>query len=61
MATIRNLVQAPPREAPAPGFDVRRIREDFPILKQKMHGKPLVYLDNAATSQKPQAVIEALV
>jgi len=60
MATIRNLVQAPPREAPAPGFDVRKIREDFPILKQKMHGKPLVYLDNAATSQKPQAVIDAM-
>jgi selenocysteine lyase/cysteine desulfurase len=60
MATMRNLVQAPPREALAPGFDVRKIREDFPILKQKMHGKPLVYLDNAATSQKPQAVIDAL-
>ena len=60
MATTRNLVQAPPREALAPGFDVRKIREDFPILKQKMHGKPLVYLDNAATSQKPQAVIDAL-
>src|SRR5208282_6275724 len=61
MATTRNLVQAPVREALAPGFDVRKIREDFPILKQKMHGKPLVYLDNAATSQKPQAVIDALV
>jgi len=61
MATTRNLVQIPPREALAPGFDVRKIREDFPILKQKMHGKPLVYLDNAATSQKPQAVIDALV
>jgi cysteine desulfurase/selenocysteine lyase len=60
MATTRNLVQAPPREALAPGFDVRRIREDFPILKQKVHGKPLVYLDNAATSQKPQVVIDAL-
>jgi cysteine desulfurase/selenocysteine lyase len=60
MATTRNLVQAPPREAPAPGFDVRKIREDFPILRQKVHGKPLVYLDNAATSQKPQAVIDAL-
>ena len=40
-------------------FDVRRVREDFPILKQKVHGKPLVYFDNAATSQKPLAVIEA--
>ena len=42
-------------------FDVTRIREDFPILRQEVHGKPLVYLDNAATSQKPQAVIDALV
>lgn len=41
-------------------FDVEKIREDFPILRQKVRGKPLVYLDNAATSQKPQAVIEAL-
>jgi cysteine desulfurase / selenocysteine lyase len=41
------------------GLDVARIREDFPILKQKVHGKPLVYLDNAATSQKPQAVINS--
>ena len=41
-------------------FDVARIREDFPILKQTVSGKPLVYLDNAATSQKPQAVIDAL-
>jgi cysteine desulfurase/selenocysteine lyase len=41
------------------GLDVARIREDFPILKQKVHGKPLVYLDNAATSQKPQAVIDS--
>lgn len=38
-----------------------RIREDFPILKETVNGKPLVYLDNAATSQKPQAVIDALV
>jgi cysteine desulfurase/selenocysteine lyase len=60
MATTRNLVQAPPRETLATGFDVRKIREDFPILKQKVHGKPLVYLDNAATSQKPQVVIDAL-
>ena len=42
-------------------FDVARIREDFPILKEMVHGKPLVYLDNAATTQKPQAVIDALV
>ena len=42
-------------------FDVARIREDFPILKQKVNDRPLVYLDNAATSQKPQVVIDALV
>jgi cysteine desulfurase/selenocysteine lyase len=45
----------------ASGFDVERVRRDFPALHQKVHGKPLVYLDNAATSQKPQAVIDALV
>ncbi|MDP1710435.1 MAG: cysteine desulfurase [candidate division WWE3 bacterium] len=37
-----------------------KVRKDFPILSQKVHGKPLVYLDNAATSQKPAAVIEAI-
>ncbi|HSU59560.1 MAG TPA: cysteine desulfurase [Bryobacteraceae bacterium] len=42
-------------------FDVERIREDFPILREKIHGKPLVYLDNAATTQKPKAVIDRLV
>ena len=41
-------------------FDVSRIRADFPILKQEVHGKPLVYLDNAATSHKPQVVIDAI-
>ncbi len=46
---------------PATAFDVHRIREDFPILREKVHGKQLVYLDNAATSQKPQAVIDSLV
>src|SRR6516165_8282916 len=41
-------------------FDVRKIREDFPILKQKIHGKPLIYLDNAASTQKPQVVIDTI-
>jgi len=41
-------------------YDVQKIREDFPILHQQVHGKPLVYLDNAATTQKPLAVIEAI-
>lgn len=41
-------------------FDVPAIREDFPILRQKVNGKPLAWLDNAATTQKPQSVIDAL-
>jgi cysteine desulfurase/selenocysteine lyase len=40
-------------------FDVARVRDDFPILKMRVHGKPLVYLDNAASTQKPYAVIDA--
>jgi len=47
--------------APNGVWDVERTRKDFPALHQQVHGKPLVYLDNAATSQKPQAVIDALV
>jgi cysteine desulfurase/selenocysteine lyase len=42
------------------GFDVDKVREDFPVLKQRIHGKPLVYLDSAATAQKPLAVIDAI-
>ena len=42
-------------------FDVQKIREDFPILKEKIRNKALVYLDNAATCQKPQAVIDSIV
>ena len=42
-------------------FDVDKIRADFPVLDQMINGKPLVYLDNAATSQKPQSVIDSLV
>jgi len=49
---------AEPEEFP---YDVEHIREDFPILRRRLNGKPLVYLDNAATSQKPRQVIEALV
>jgi cysteine desulfurase/selenocysteine lyase len=44
----------------AAGLDVEKIREDFPVLKQKIHGLPLVYLDSAATAQKPFAVIDAI-
>lgn len=48
-----DTVQAP--------FDVQSIRQDFPILQRTVHGKPLVYLDNAATSQKPRQVIDRIV
>jgi len=52
MSTISNQIAA--------SFDVEKIREDFPVLKQNIHGKPLVYLDSAATAQKPFAVIDAI-
>ena len=44
-----------------PAFDVARVRQEFPILERKVNGQPLVYFDNAATVQKPQSVIDALV
>jgi len=52
MSTLSSQVSA--------GFDVEKIREDFPVLKQTIHGRPLVYLDSAATAQKPFAVIDAI-
>ena len=42
-------------------FDVEKIREDFPILGREVYGRPLVYLDNGATTQKPRQVVEAMV
>ena len=64
MATSRKTVstdtkgvsEAPPEAA----YDVASVRRDFPILSRRVHGRPLVYLDSAATSQKPSAVIRAL-
>ena len=50
-----------PQAATQTDFDVYKIRADFPILSRKVHGKPLVYLDNAATTQKPQPVIDAII
>jgi cysteine desulfurase / selenocysteine lyase len=50
-----------PQAAVQQDFDVNKVRADFPILARKIHGKPLVYLDNAATTQKPQAVIDTLI
>jgi cysteine desulfurase/selenocysteine lyase len=46
---------------PQPGYDVLSVRRDFPILDQRINGHPLIWLDNAATTQKPQAVIDRLV
>ncbi|NGO63040.1 cysteine desulfurase [Rhizobium daejeonense] len=43
-----------------PGYDVQKVREDFPILSREVYGKPLVYLDNAASAQKPKLVIDAV-
>jgi cysteine desulfurase / selenocysteine lyase len=69
---IRQLVPSGPTAAqiPADGlpalslssqpFDVQAIRRDFPILQERVHGKPLIWLDNAATTQKPQSVIDRL-
>jgi cysteine desulfurase / selenocysteine lyase len=51
---------APSAGASVAGYDVQQVRDDFPILHQQVYGHPLVYLDNAATSQKPRAVIEAI-
>jgi cysteine desulfurase / selenocysteine lyase len=51
---------AAPSAVTTPALDVERLREDFPILGRHVRGKPLVYLDNAATSQKPRSVIEAV-
>jgi cysteine desulfurase/selenocysteine lyase len=44
----------------APGYDLARVRADFPILAREVHGQPLVYLDNAASTQKPRAVLDAI-
>ena len=45
---------------PVPAYDVEAIRRDFPILSRTVYGKPLVYLDNGASAQKPQVVIDAV-
>jgi cysteine desulfurase / selenocysteine lyase len=58
MSTYSASVKAPARAAPI--FDSDRVRADFPILARQIHGKPLVYLDSAASSQRPRAVLTAL-
>src|SRR5690348_16511411 len=55
------LTKSPPvRNKPPEKFDWAGLRADFPILHQKVHGQPLIYFDNAATTQKPKAVVDAL-
>ncbi len=58
---IMNLTNASLKAEATPAFDLEKIRADFPILKLKIDGKPLIYLDNAASSQMPQQVIDRLV
>ncbi len=58
-------LQSPPGVPVLPGFaarpfDARTVRRDFPILQERVHGRPLIWLDNAATTQKPNAVIDRL-
>ncbi len=52
-------MNAQPQGANAP-LDIQRVRADFPLLARQVHGKPLIYLDNANTAQKPQVVIDAV-
>ena len=56
MLTVAKILQ--PKPGMAFDFDVIRRRQDFPILHREVHGHPLVYLDNAATTQKPWSVME---
>ncbi len=60
MATSTSTSAEPKADAGRKPFDPREIRKQFPALDQEVNGKPLVYLDSAATSQKPQAVLDAL-
>ncbi len=60
MTTTAPQYSEPPVGTDAEAIDVHAIRADFPILRQTVNGKPLIYMDNTATTQKPQAVIDAL-
>ena len=60
MSTSASTVKARIAAARQDGFDVARVREDFPILAQRVYDKPLVYLDNGASAQKPRAVIDSI-
>ncbi|MFT5721123.1 MAG: cysteine desulfurase/selenocysteine lyase [Motiliproteus sp.] len=61
VSSLETRQEAPAAAQTAAGLDLERIRADFPILKRQVNGKPLVYLDNAASSQMPQQVIDCLV
>jgi cysteine desulfurase/selenocysteine lyase len=60
MKAVNQVAAADALSGSRVAFDVERIREDFPVLKRQVHGKPLVYLDSAATSQKPKVVIDTV-
>ena len=61
MTTVAQpVIREPESRAATAGLDLARIRADFPILTERINGKPLVYLDNAATSQKPRVVLDAI-
>ncbi|MFQ6022839.1 MAG: SufS family cysteine desulfurase [Acidiferrobacterales bacterium] len=60
MSTAKDTVASTVQRAAAPGYDVDNIRGDFPALHQEVHGRPLVYLDNAASAQKPKVVIDTV-
>jgi cysteine desulfurase/selenocysteine lyase len=62
-ASTSSIPAAVPNQADAsrfPAFDVHAVRRDFPILGERVNGRPLIWFDNAATTQKPQAVIDRL-
>src|SRR5437773_4706214 len=60
MSTLTERSSTSQPRASARAYEVSRIREDFPILKTTVSGKPLIYLDNGATTQKPRQVIDAI-
>src|SRR5437868_5818363 len=59
-ATAAAAPMAPRSPAERVAFDVRKRRADFPALRERVHGRPLVYLDNASTTHKPRVVLDAI-
>ncbi len=60
MRAVNEMTARDIHHGTAATFEVERVRQDFPVLRQQIHGKPLIYLDNAATSQKPKVVIDTI-